>query len=141
MADDRSYDEFYTRRGCLRFFIALLVAFSAVVFLLYFWVDSTCLSSADTWLNDYPGSTLVSQEYSFVRPFGIGETVRVIYSSTTVNAVRQWYLDEDDVRARRGQSRSDGPAWMRWFADDADDGGTIVILRSECAKNWVLWSR
>lgn len=139
MAEHTEGTEFFSRRGCSRFLMIVTIILFGGIFALYFWVDSSCVSGADDWLNDYPGAIFISQEHSFLRPFGIGETARILYEARPIDAVEEWYVAEDIERDRRGMNRGDGAAWMRWYLQEAEDGGTIIILQSDCAKRWVLW--
>lgn len=130
---------FYSRRGCSLFLMIVTVVIFGVIFGLYFWVDTGCVAGANDWLDDYPGATFIRQEHSFLRPFGIGLTTRIVHSDHTIDTVEDWYISNDLARYRNGMSRADGAAWMRWFTEEADDGGTIIILQSDCAKQWALW--
>ena len=133
------YRDDHRRGGCLPFMGAITIGLIVIISGLYLWVDTSCISGADRWLNDYPASQFIDEDYSFIRPFGIGETTRILYSEHSLNTVRNWYFDEDRNRNRRGLNRGDGVAWMRWYVQEADNDSTIIILKSECSRQWVLW--
>ena len=112
------------------FFIMLgIVVCSAVTFTV---IDQKCLADSTRWLPDYPKATLVSQEYDFLRPFGIGETVRQLYSPDAANVVRRWY---GEAWAKIGEENPDlGLAQPGYIVSEADSTGSTIMLYSECAS-------
>jgi hypothetical protein len=123
----------YTLRGCLTglFFITFAVVVCGGVS--FFAIDQKCIGDSTRWLPDYPQATLVVQEYTVLRPFGIGATARVLYSPDDENTVRRWYID---TWGRVGAENSDrGWASPSYFVSKAEDGaGSSITLYSECAS-------
>jgi hypothetical protein len=139
MGDYRSDEQASTPKGCLRFFAYMLIGFILLLCGMYFAVDNTCRANANTWLEDYPDSEFVRETYTFLRPFGIGETIRVLYSADAPNTVRSWYREADRARDDRGLIRNEGVSQTRWQVIDAENEGSQIALQSECARQWVLW--
>ena len=70
------YRDDHKRGGCMPFMGSITIGLFVIIGGLYLWVDTSCVSSADTWLNDYPASQFIDEDYSFIRPFGIGDKPR-----------------------------------------------------------------
>ena len=139
MGEYRNDGRLNTPGGCLRFLALITIGFIALVAFMYFGVGTSCRSHADIWLEDYPNSELVSETYTFLRPFGIGETLRVLYSPDSPNVVRNWYMERDRERDDEGLVRNDGQARVNRYIRAGDNEGTDIGLESECASQWVLW--
>lgn len=97
----------------------------------YFY-DSACRAGGNNWLPVYPNSQLVEERYSFLTMYGIGITRREFYTEDHYLDVRRWYQDQNTIAGRENKSR--GGAAMRYRADELEEGGTQILLLSECAK-------
>lgn len=120
------------RVGCLRsllilFVIVLLCSGSSAAFL-----DIRC-GLETTWLQPYPGSQLVSQEYNFLRPHGMGVTLSVYRSPDSAEAIRDWYGDQcrpyiEQNTAQLAETRFD-------ITNDPQSDQRLITLSSVCAWN------
>ena len=139
MGDYRYDERTNTPKGCLRFLVLITIGFIVIVSIFYFGVDSSCRSDARIWLEDYPDSEFVEETYTFFRPFGIGETLRALYSPDPPNTVRNWYLQRDIEHGEEGHVRHSGQLRVNRYIRAGDNEGTDIILEGECARQWVLW--
>ena len=127
-------------KGCLLFLLISIMGVFLCMVTVYAGVEYSCQRDATQWLVDYPGSELVEEEYSWLRPFGIGRTVRTLYSIDARTDVNRWYSQYRLELDREGKVLNDGFATMRWQIANASDGeGTSIRLSSECALDLVLW--
>jgi hypothetical protein len=128
-------------RGCFLATLGITLGILICTFSVYVAVDVSCTGDAGRWLPDYPGAEVVSQTYSWLRPFGIGETIRVLYSPDSRRDVVNWYADRDQARVDRGDARDGGPALMRWAIVPPANGasGSTIILTSVCSPELRLW--
>ncbi|NJL57793.1 hypothetical protein HC928_23680 [bacterium] len=126
-------------RGCLLLSLLMLLGLLGIGGGFYAAIDISCVSAAAEWLPDYPGAELVEQTHSFIRPWGVGETTRILYTPDAPFDVNTWYRDGDLERTREGKSPTSGPARMRWFVREADDGGSTILLFSNCSSGLVLF--
>lgn len=121
-------------RGCLATMLLILVGLLGCIGSLYVLADNSCVNAANVWLPDYPGSRLVSEEYSWLRPFGVGETSRLLITPDDPDQVRRWYYQEDIAKGSRGLSRDRNIAVLRWTVSrDSQTGSAIIRLFSSCA--------
>lgn len=126
-------------RGCLVFVVFIGIVITGCMMSVYVGIDVVCSNSAHTWLPDYPGATLINQEHNFIRPFGIGETTRALYSPEARRAVELWYMRHDADNVSQGRTRDGGMATMRWFLQEDDTrGGTLITLYSSCAADLII---
>jgi hypothetical protein len=128
-------------RGCLISSVVILLGITLLIVGIYVAVDASCVASAENWLPDYPGSTFVEQDYSWLRAFGIGETQRILYSTDEVEQVRLWYYRRDIAKGEAGESRAGGVAALNWAMTAHPDGGTTIILSSVCARELAVGGR
>lgn len=127
-------------RGCLLFLVISLIGVFLCVIVVYAGAEYACERDAKRWLVDYPGSQLVEEEYSWLRPFGIGRTVRTLYTTDARVDVSRWYTEHSIELDQEGKSLEDSYPTMRWrLTNVPDDGGTSIQLFSECALDLVLW--
>ncbi len=125
----------YTTRGCFIVMIMIFVGIFACGSMFYVAVDTSCASEADLWLVDYPNSRLIEVRYTFMRPFGIGNTTRLLYSPDPESAIRAWYMARDKRLIEAGNVKNRGYARMTYLLDEAPDGkGTVIALVSNCAQ-------
>jgi len=128
-----------TLKGCLIVGLGMLLGTLACVSVIYIAVDTSCVSSANTWLPDYSGSQLVSEEHSWLRSFGIGETTRILYTTDTSGIVSRWYTRQDILNESQGKSRDGQIAQLRWAVGrDQNTDGAVIALVSRCAPELAL---
>jgi hypothetical protein len=120
--------------GCFTSLLTLLIGLLTCGAGFYIVLDGQCKSSAGLWLEDYPGSTVVGESHSFLRPFGIGETTRILYVTDAPSRVRGWYLERDGLRFRARHTRpSAANHRLEWSVTQADDRvGSVITLYSVC---------
>ncbi len=129
------HESTYTTRGCFIVMIMIFVGIFACGAVFYVAVDTSCVGDADLWMRDYPNSSLQAETYTFLRPFGIGQTTRVLISPDPINAVRAWYMARDKRLIEAGNVKNRGYARMTYLLNNApDDDGTIIALVSNCAQ-------
>jgi hypothetical protein len=117
-------------RGCL---ISALVVFSAMVlcggsFLTFY--DVRCVQDAGEWIPVYPDSTIVTQQYNFVRPFGVGVTLLRLHSDDDKDTVQSFYVETQ--RALRKADIDPRQARMSYFVEGDAAGGSTIDLLSQC---------
>ncbi len=124
----------YTPRGCLLMMGVLSLGVLGCISVLLVSIDVSCHNAAQVELVDYPGSELVSEEWSLLRPFGLGETTRILYSADESREVRIWYQQYRTRLSADGQiGRS--IANLRFRVEDASGGeGSTIVLYSDCAR-------
>lgn len=122
----------YTLKGCALTFVLIMAGITALTILATLGFDKACSDAGKTWLPTYPGAELVEESYSFLRMFGIGTSRRVLFSSDDYLDVRRWYQDSDIENSRNNASR--GGATFNVLAQEANGGGTDIIITFECAK-------
>jgi hypothetical protein len=130
----------YTWRSCFVFVILspLLTFFCAVS--VYAAIHIHCQQEANIWVLDYPGATLVSEDYTWLGAYSIGETVRVLYTTDSASDVRRWYITEYRRLGDEGKLRNSGLARIDYRVFDADDReGSFIYLFCNCSDELVLW--
>ncbi|MDX1992325.1 MAG: hypothetical protein SF029_08050 [bacterium] len=122
------------RRGCLFTAVLVLITLVGCISTSYITIDVSCIGDANRWLQDYPGSRVVMMDYSWLRPFGIGETRRILYTPDAAEEVEHWYRQNDIDLGLNGDRRDDGTAVLRWAAAPYPQGeGAVITLYSSCA--------
>ena len=138
---DNRYDERrYNWRGCFIFILLtpFLTAFCTLS--IYGGIHLHCQSEANTWVIDYPGATVVSEDYSWVGAYSVGETVRVLYTEDSPNDVRRWYIQQYRDLGDEGKLRNAGLAQIDYRVFEADDReGSFIYLYCDCSNELVLW--
>ena len=131
----------YSTRTWIIFMIGVFFAITACGLFVYIGYDVSCHNDANTWLPDYPDAEFVSEEYTFFRAWGIGETNRTLYSPDPVVTVRQWYINNNIRLADETGQRSDNSlALLRYFVRESEDReGSTIVLYSECASDIIPW--
>ena len=110
--------------------ILLLLAFGCISTVI-FTADQICRSNIEQWLPRYPGATIISSEYDFIRLRAIGTSTVVLFSPDEPETVRQFYRDLTLTLMQAGKSR--GLASTNWTVEPNPDGeGSVIILYSEC---------
>lgn len=96
----------------------------------YLGLDFVCVNDAQTWIPPYPDAEVVSEDYNFLRPFGVGITQIQLYTTDARQDIVSWY-----GQARSGLGiNATSLATMNYTISEADDGeGHIISLSSECA--------
>jgi hypothetical protein len=118
--------------GCRRTFVGVVVILIGVFLCmggLFVYLDLTCASLASTWLPVYPGSELISTNYTSFRLFGVGNSLAQYETTDDATTVRNWYLSH---RRAQGIFRQGQLADLDYFVSDAANG-SIITLRSRCA--------
>ncbi len=135
-----AHESRYSNRGCAVAMVLSVIGIFVCAVAIYIAADVSCVRDANTWLVDYPGAELVSEDYTFLRPFGIGVTTRILYTTDPQTQVGMWYRNRDQaLNIEQGLSRNTGIAQMRWTAAPAQDrDGTYIRLYSECAPTFVF---
>lgn len=128
----------YTAKGCFFIMIAIVFGIFGLGTAWYVVVDVSCVTQANRWLPDYPGAEFISEDYTFVRAWGIGETTRVLYTEDDSGTVRAWYSDRYRELDDEGYTRTDATARMRYVVRTADEGGSVITLLSNCSSGLVL---
>ncbi len=102
-------------------------------------LDAMCYNDLSQRLPIYPGARITLERYSFLRRYGMGETLIILDSDDPEATVRDWYGREQGRVAQR--IRQDGN--LRLFygfsnatasVTTAEDGtGSQIILSGTCA--------
>lgn len=112
------------------FFCAGIFACSAALTMV---LDVVCTRNASDWLPRYPDSTIVVENYTFMRPFGVGITRMQLYTPDNETVVRDWYID---TRGKNEANPVNLLATMNYSVRrDPESGGSMIRLQSECAWN------
>ncbi len=111
--------------GLIMVGVALLAALAVGV------IDRQCAADIDRWLPLYPGAAVVSEQHTFLRSRGMGETALTLHTPDDRQAVSTWYLERTQRQADIDPNR--GAATNRLRLEDAPAGGTLIHLNSECA--------
>jgi len=141
MADqDKAKKDFWESHGCL---ITVLVFVFGILFCttsVYVITDEACQNTASRWLPDYPNSQVTQEEHSWIRPFGIGVTTRILYTTDRRVDVIRWYADYETALSQQGHTRDRGAAVLSHWIHDAPNGeGTIIEMHSQCNPEMALW--
>lgn len=114
-----------------RIVMLILLGVLACLGLLSAGVDQICVNEAKLWMPRYPGASVVQEEYSLLRPFGIGITDLVLHSEDERDTVSQWYVaNRRENRDQRRSRLSD----MTWRTASAPNGGTFIYMHAECGQ-------
>lgn len=130
----------YPWRGC--FLTMLLIPVGVVILGLIFYVSVhlTCRKDFDRWVMNYPNAEIVEEDYSWLMPYSIGETVRVLYSPDPAADVRRWYNAQSRALFDEGHSRAGNTGEVNWRIVDADDDqGSLIYIFCTCSPRMALW--
>ncbi|MFP4322930.1 MAG: hypothetical protein ACLFTK_10800 [Anaerolineales bacterium] len=118
-------------RSCAVFGLTFFVFFGGgTVF-----IDQTCISQTRTYMPLYPNAEVVSEEYTYFRPFGIGETRVIMRTADAEGAVRRWYREIRREAYRETGEGMPGLAQIRMGVIEADESGTTLSLNSFCVTH------
>ncbi len=125
-------DVLSARRGVV-VFVGLLIAITSCVIITSVVIDFGCYNEAARWIPYYPDATVVQVEYDYLRPFGVGSTTAILHSDDEARDVRRWYIENQ--RALDDEGFSPNLASLNLSVrTDTEEGGSIIILTSECAS-------
>ena len=99
---------------------------------LFFTTDATCLRNTSQWIPIYPNAEVVEERKTFLTTFGMGVTQVTLSTPDDPNTVRKWYLE---TRAQNEANPTNLLATMRYLVREGENGGSTIILSSECAWN------
>lgn len=112
--------------------LVIIVGTFVCLGVLSFYVDSTCVSEAETWIPLYPNAEVVSERYTGMRPFGMGSTNLQLLTPDDILEVRRFYQES---RAGLDPAKANsGLASVLFNLREAEGGGTLITLTSECAS-------
>lgn len=94
--------------------------------------DQVCRMNIDQWMPLYPGAEEVRLEYDFARPRALGTTLGLYHTPDDEETVRQFYRENTLALLQAEQTR--GLATTDWNTEPQPDGGTRIILYSECGR-------
>jgi len=125
--------------GCRRMLIATLIItglMMACLVVTTLGIDGMCVADIGPRMPIYPGATVISERHSMLRPYGMGETVIILYSADDPQLVTGWYGRTVGGALRenlsKGITRQFGGT--NWTVTRAEDGtGSQIILYSKCA--------
>ncbi|MEQ8674545.1 MAG: hypothetical protein RLP44_11330 [Aggregatilineales bacterium] len=136
---DPGYKRVYTWRMWVAFMVIIFAIFCICGATVYVGLDVSCYNDAQKWLPDYPDAELLSEDYTFIRAFGVGETTRILFTTDDEDTVEDWYFNRDQTTNATGARRDDGIGFMRWTVREAGWGGTQIVLYSECSSDIIPW--
>lgn len=120
-----------TVRATLISVALIAVGVAALATLVMGVIDRQCAADIERWLPLYPGAEVVSEQHTFLRARGMGETALTLHTPDGRQAVNRWYQDNTQRQAELDPNR--GAATNRLRLADAPGGGTLIHLDSECA--------
>lgn len=101
-------------------------------------IDGFCWNIMTKKLPIYPDATVAVQRYSFIQPFGVGDTIIVLETEDSPPDVRTWYGQTVSVNERDAQTRQNPFYHMArgfWSVTTAEDGtGSQITLSGSCAN-------
>lgn len=118
-------------RSWIRNLVLLLLLVFGCPGSIFIVADIACNISINTWLPPYPGAEQVSVDYNFIRPNGMGATLRVFTTPDDPETVEAFYyqhiLDLTNRNVPRGLGGTD------FNAEPNPDGeGSVLALYSHC---------
>ena len=112
--------------GCGLILMAILVCTVGSVVA----IDVGCNQQITNWLRIYPGATVESLTYEYVRPWATGRTEMLLRTSDKFATVNSWYVDQ--LRQVAGQGGI--ATTQHQVSIDQSTGDTLIYLTSECAR-------
>jgi hypothetical protein len=100
-------------------------------------IDVMCYNSLSKRLPIYPDSERTFAKHSFLRAFGMGETLIILETDDPIDVVRQWYGTTVGKvsRANRDNPVFFGVSSAAWSVAKSEDGtGTQIVLSGVCAS-------
>ena len=93
--------------------------------------DFSCHSSISTWLPTYPNAEEKSVQYNFIRPHGLGSTLRILETPDSIEQVEAFYYDNIQALVNDGVPRGMGTTDFS-VEENPDGDGSLIILFSRC---------
>ena len=123
-------------RGCKQSLLSVFAVIGAIVLCIggtTLGLDGACVADVAPRMVVYPGATLVSENHTFFREYGMGETGIVLHSDDDPEKVRSWYaVTISDILRKRGTTGTFGA--VKWLVQASNDGkGSDIALYSKCA--------
>lgn len=135
-----SHESRYTAKSLIPSLLLIVIGIAVLAALLGYRLDSSCRAQALAALPDYPGATLVSEQYTGLRAWGIGETLRILSSPDTPDTVTGWYRRQPDTWPLPGAAHTEENALVGWNVRDDGSGGSRIVLAGSCGQglpvNW-----
>jgi len=124
-------------RGCKRSLLSVFVIIGAIILCVggtTLGLDGICVADVAPRMVYYPGATVISENHTFFREFGMGETGIVLHSDDDPEKVRSWYaVTISDILKQRGSGGTFGA--VKWLVQAGEDGkGSDIALYSKCAS-------
>ena len=126
-------------RGCRRTLLSMVFIIGAIVLCIgtvTLAIDGSCVASIGPRAPLYPGATVSSERHTLLRPFGMGETVMILYSADDSKTVNDWYARTVGAVMRANMQhkvRVYGSA--NYTVTTGEDGtGSQIILYSYCGS-------
>ena len=130
------FEQINNLTGCKRQVVTMLLIIVSIfgcVSVTVIGLDAACYRDVTAWLPVYPDAEIISQSNEFFRPWAMGRTNMLLYTDDDYNTVNRWYIEQltavSAVQPDRGIARTD---WR--LRRDAERGGTLIQLSSECAR-------
>lgn len=110
--------------------VLTIVGIFGLVLVLFFAIDSACVSQANEWLRVYPGTQQEALRYSFLRPYGSGLTQATYTTDAPPALVRRWYT----LTTRQAE---DAAIWRQlvltaWWIEPRAGGTTTIQIQTSC---------
>jgi hypothetical protein len=119
-----------TPRSFLLTILIIIVGTLICAGVFVFTTDGVCQRNAAEWLPRYPDSVVLAESKTFLNTFGMGITQVTLSTPDTPNDVRRWYNEE---RGKNGATSGNLLATMNYSVRDSENGGSTILLYSECA--------
>jgi hypothetical protein len=120
--------------GCLGIILAVTLCVGGLMAA----ADSACYASLTHRLPVYPGAEVITERHNFLRAWGMGETVMILYSPDPPEVVTGWYGRTIGTRLYEQVTQGVGPPRFGetdWTVGRAEDGvGSQIILYGKCVK-------
>ena len=123
----------------LKAFLLIVGLFGSCAVVSTLAMDTICYNTLSQRLPVYPGATITVERYSFMRRYGMGETILVLNSDDATDTVREWYGHErgrlaQQIRRDRTMNLFYGFTTAVSSVTTAEDGtGSQIVLSGACA--------
>jgi len=123
----------------LRAILLVIVLISVCTTVTTLGLDAMCYNVLSQRLPIYPGARITLERYSFLRRYGMGDTLIILDSDDLPDTVREWYGREQGsvaLRLRQGGNLQlfYGFTNATTSVTTAEDGtGSQIILSGTCA--------
>ncbi len=130
-----------SKRNWGRFLLSILIiplVLSVCISVSVIGMDSLCYSTNSQLLPQYPEATIVFEQHSFLRAFGMGDTVMILETDDELETVREWQARKFGSVARAAAQGSGRIAFSMTDANYSvialdDRPGSQITLSSACA--------